>query len=63
MKIVLAGIEREGIVKLTIDGTITSVDFSADGKNPLEGVVGPAWAGWRSRSTGCSRRSGRSLIC
>jgi anti-anti-sigma factor len=47
MKISLAGIEREGFVKLTADGPITATDFSADGKNPIEGLLGPAWAGFR----------------
>lgn len=47
MKIVLAGIERDGTVKLTVDGMITSTDFTADGKNPIEAAAGPAWAGFR----------------
>jgi len=44
MKITLAGIERDGFVKLTADGTITVADFSADGKNPLESALGPSFA-------------------
>ncbi len=47
MKITLVGIERDGFVKLTADGTITAADFSADGKNPIEGILGPAWASFR----------------
>ena len=47
MKIVLAGIERDGIVKLAVDGTVTSADLPADGSNPIEAVVGPAWNGFR----------------
>lgn len=47
MKIALAGIERDGFVKLVADGTITAGDFAADGKNPIEGLLGPAWATFR----------------
>ena len=47
MRISLAGIERDGFVKLIADGTITAADFSADGKNPVEGILGPAWKTFR----------------
>ncbi|HEY0007898.1 MAG TPA: STAS domain-containing protein [Tepidisphaeraceae bacterium] len=43
MKIALAGIEKTGLVKLMADGTITASDFAADGKNPIEGILGPSW--------------------
>ncbi len=47
MKLALGGIERDGFVKLVVDGTVTSADFSPDGKNPLEGVLGPTWNTFR----------------
>lgn len=47
MKITLGGIERDGFVKLIIDGNITATDFSADGKNPIEGLLGPSWTTFR----------------
>lgn len=47
MKISLGGIERDGFIKLVVEGAITALDFSADGKNPLEGILGPAWATFR----------------
>lgn len=47
MKILLNGIEPTGIVKLAIDGNVTSADFSADGKNPIEALLGPAWNTFR----------------
>ncbi len=47
MKISLGGIERDGFVKLLIDGSITATDFSADGKNPIEGLLGPSWTTFR----------------
>jgi anti-anti-sigma factor len=43
MKIALAGFEKTGVVKLTAEGTFTAADLPADGKNPLEGVLGPNW--------------------
>lgn len=47
MKILLNGIEPSGVVKLAGEGAITGSDFSADGKNPVESVLGPAWASFR----------------
>lgn len=47
MKISLNGIEPTGIVKLALEGTVTSADFGADGKNPIESVLGPAWNSFR----------------
>jgi anti-anti-sigma factor len=47
MKISLGGIERDGFVKLAVDGNVTAMDFSADGKNPIEGALGPAWTSFR----------------
>jgi anti-anti-sigma factor len=47
MKLSLNGIEPSGVVKLTADGTVTAADFAADGKNPIETVLGPAWSTFR----------------
>lgn len=47
MKLSLNGIEPNGVVKLTADGTVTAQDFSADGRNPIETVLGPTWSGFR----------------
>ena len=47
MKLSLAGIERDGFVKLSGEGTITAGDFPADGRNPIEGLLGPAWSSFR----------------
>ena len=47
MKLSLAGIERDGFVKLVGDGTVTTADFGADGKNPIEAVLGPSWNTFR----------------
>ena len=47
MKIQLASIEKEGIIHVRIDGKITSSDFGDGNVNPLEGVIGSAWAGNR----------------
>lgn len=44
MKLTLLSIEKEGYVRIGAEGNITSNDFTADGKNPLEGVLGPHWA-------------------
>lgn len=47
MKLSLVSIERDGYVKLAAGGNITASDFSADGKNPIEGVLGPKWPSFR----------------
>lgn len=47
MKIALGGIERDGYVKLVIEGSITATDFPPDGKNPIEGLLGPSWKTFR----------------
>jgi anti-anti-sigma factor len=45
MKVSLLSIEKAGYVRLGIEGDITSHDFlDSDGKNPLEGALGPGWA-------------------
>jgi len=47
MKILLASIEKEGIIHVKIEGKITSGDFGEGNVNPLEGVIGSGWAGNR----------------
>ncbi len=42
MKLSLVSIETDRI-RLEADGAITCSDFSSDGKNPLEGVLGQNW--------------------
>jgi len=44
MKISLVSIEKEGLIRVATDGNITSNDFHADGKNPLEQVMGLTWS-------------------
>jgi anti-anti-sigma factor len=43
MKLTLLSFEKEGYIRLAAEGNITSADFSADGRNPLEAVLGPNW--------------------
>ncbi len=45
MKLSLVSIEKAGYVRLAAEGEITSRDFLENGgKNPLEAVLGAAWA-------------------
>ncbi len=44
MKLSLVSIEKEGFIRVATDGNITSTDFLADGKNPLEQVMGQTWS-------------------
>ena len=44
MKLSLVSIEKEGLIRIATDGNITSNDFHADGKNPLEQVMGLTWS-------------------
>ena len=45
MKLSLVSIEKAGYVRLAAEGEITSRDFlESGGKNPLETVLGAAWA-------------------
>ena len=45
MKLTLLSIDsREGIINLACEGSVTSTDFSSDGKNPLEAIMGPLWS-------------------
>src|SRR5688500_9988319 len=44
MKLVLLSIEKEGYIRIGSEGSITSDDFTSGGKNPLESIIGPAWA-------------------
>ena len=47
MKLTLVSIEKEGIIRAATDGNITAADFTADGKNPLETLLGLTWASTR----------------
>lgn len=44
MKLSLVSIEKEGLIRVATDGNITSTDFQADGKNPLEQIMGQTWS-------------------
>jgi anti-anti-sigma factor len=44
MKLSLVSIEKEGFIRIATDGNITSTDFQADGRNPLEQIMGQTWS-------------------
>jgi anti-anti-sigma factor len=44
MKLSLVSIERDGVVRVSSEGNITCEDFRAEGKNPLESVLGASWS-------------------
>jgi len=45
MKLTLLSIDsREGLISLACEGSVTSADFSPDGKNPMESIIGPLWS-------------------
>jgi anti-anti-sigma factor len=46
MKLTIVSIERDGIVRVASDGSITAPDF-AGGRNPFESLLGQNWAGTR----------------
>ena len=43
MKLALVSIEKDGVIRVATDGNITAGDFSPEGKNPLEGLLGLTW--------------------
>lgn len=43
MKLQLVSIERDGLVKISTQGNITSTDIDAAGPNPLEKILGKNW--------------------
>ena len=43
MKLQLLSIEKDGIVRVAAEGNITTADFDASGKNPLEQLLGVTW--------------------
>jgi anti-anti-sigma factor len=43
MKLTLVSIEKDGIIRVAADGNITTADFAASGKNPLEALLGMTW--------------------
>ncbi|MGC4034090.1 MAG: STAS domain-containing protein [Tepidisphaeraceae bacterium] len=47
MKLTLNGIEPTGIVKLLAHGPVTATELPADGKNPIEALLGPQWTTFR----------------
>ena len=47
MKLTLVSIEKEGLIRAATDGNITAADFAADGKNPLETLLGLTWSSTR----------------
>ena len=47
MKLSLVSIEKEGLIRAATDGNITAADFTADGKNPLETLLGQTWSSTR----------------
>jgi anti-anti-sigma factor len=44
MKLSMVSIEKDGVVRVRAEGTITTVDFPADGKNPIQDLLGENWA-------------------
>jgi anti-anti-sigma factor len=47
MKLTLQGIDRDGLVCVAAEGTVTAADFHIEQKNPLEGALGPNWSTMR----------------
>ncbi len=43
MKLTLVSIEKDGIIRVATEGNITTSDFEAGGKNPLEAALGQTW--------------------
>jgi anti-anti-sigma factor len=43
MKLKLNSIESDGVIRVAIEGQITSEDFSSDQQNPLEELIGSGW--------------------
>jgi anti-anti-sigma factor len=44
MKLSLVSIEKDGIIRVAVDGNITMADFGAGEKNPMETLLGANWA-------------------
>jgi len=43
MKLTLLSIEKDGTIRVATDGNITTSDFGAGGKDPLEALLGATW--------------------
>ncbi len=43
MKFTLVSIEKQGIIHVAIDGSLTAADIDPNGKNPLETLLGLTW--------------------
>jgi anti-anti-sigma factor len=44
MKLSLLSIDPGGFIRMTNEGNIISTDFTAEGKNPFEAVIGANWS-------------------
>lgn len=44
MKLTMVSIDKDGMIRVAADGNITASDFPADGKNPLESLLGMTWS-------------------
>jgi anti-anti-sigma factor len=44
MKLSLVSIDKDGVIRVAADGSITAGDFPTDGKNPLETLLGLTWS-------------------
>src|SRR6266850_5922553 len=43
MKLTLVSIEKDGTIRVATEGNITTGDFEAGAKNPLEALLGATW--------------------
>lgn len=44
MKLSLVSIEKQGLIRVAVDGNITSGDLDADSANPLAKLLGETWS-------------------
>jgi anti-anti-sigma factor len=44
MKLALVSIDKDGVIRVAAEGSITAGDFPSDGKNPLETLLGLTWS-------------------
>ncbi|MFT3789115.1 MAG: STAS domain-containing protein [Tepidisphaeraceae bacterium] len=47
VNISLVSIEKEGLVRLASNGSITAANFDPSGRNPLERILGQNWASFK----------------
>lgn len=43
MKLKVVSIEKEGLIRVAAEGSITAEDFASDGVNPLQALLGQTW--------------------